>query len=202
MEIFNKIISFFQAIVNFINSWIRGPLQTPKVTNKSTAKNNPKINEDIETIIKDTGIEIQGSEEFSVRTKEALKVLIPTQSFREIKPYISIIKEAQRSGMQVYGEKPTYEVGEKTWKHSVAWYASTIVHDGYHSKLYHDAKAKNNGNEPGPEIWSGTKAEKNCLKFQLKALEELKADEYIINYIKKEIENPTYHLVPYKERNW
>ena len=202
MEIFNKITSFFQAIVNFINSWIRGLLQTPKVTNKSTAKNNPEITGEIEKIIKDIGIEILGSLDFTARTKEALKVLRLTQSFREIKPYVSIIKEAQRSGMQVYGEKPTYEVGEKTWNHSVAWYASTIIHDGYHSKLYHEAKAKNNGNEPSPEIWSGTKAEKNCLKFQLKALEELKADEYIINYIKKEIENPTYHLVPYEERNW
>lgn len=145
-------------------------------------------------------IKIQGSSGFVSHTKEALKMLRKTRCFKEIKPYIGVIKEAQKSSMQVYDK--TYEVAGPTWQHSVVWYASTIAHDGYHSKMYHEAKTESKEHEPSIDSWSGTKAEKKCLEFQLRALKELGADKHLIAYVKDWIKNPTYHLVNNEDRWW
>ena len=145
------------------------------------------------------GIKIQGSSDFVLRTREAFEKLTGTTSFEEIRPYIAVIKEAQRSGMRAYGEQPTYEVGQPTWRHSPVWYAGTIVHDGYHSKLYLEAKATNQGHEPDAETWTGTEAEKRCLESQLQALGEMGADEHVVGYVNSLMENPTYEGV---HRSW
>lgn len=148
------------------------------------------------------GIEIRGSADFILRTKEALRMLGETQCFKQVQQYIDIIKEGQHSAMRGYDEKPTYEVGEPTWRSSPIWYAGTIVHDGYHSKLYQEAKAKSGGKEPIADTWTGTEAEKKCLKYQLRALRELNANERLITYVEGLIKNPTYHKVEYEERWW
>ncbi len=154
-----------------------------------------------------SGIEVHGSAEFLKRTRESLTLLEPTRGFQEIRPYIAIIKESERSGMRAQYERPTYEVGKATWQHSALWYAGTIVHDGYHSKLYHDAQKNQFGNEPDLMTWSGKEAEKKCLYAQENVLRELNAPASTIDYIRKWEENPTYQGDPrsqsdYQKRWW
>lgn len=141
-------------------------------------------------------IEIQGSTPFITRTKAALERLQGSASFASVKPFVAVIKESKSSGMRAYELKPTYEVGKPTWQHSVTWYAGSIVHDGCHSKLYHDAK-KRLKKEPDPGAWTGKEAEIACLKLQLRALTEIKADAYPINYVKNLLKgSPTYQGDP------
>ena len=138
------------------------------------------------------GIEIKGKEDFILRTKEALDLLRSTPFFKEIQKYITVIQEGKRSGMKAYARKPTFLVGKPTWQHSALWYAGTIAHDAYHSKLYHEARAKNTGKKWDRDAWTGTEAEKKCLAFQRQVLYELKAGETIIAYLKELENNPTY----------
>jgi hypothetical protein len=139
------------------------------------------------------GIEIRGSPAFVVSTLKALEAAGRTQAFCIVKPFIATIKEARRSGMRARGSKPTYCVGKATWQSSLVWYASTIVHDGYHSKLYRENRRTLLGIPYTlPSAWTGTTAEQECLRLQLDALCEMGADSTMQQYVRSLLEDPTY----------
>jgi hypothetical protein len=138
------------------------------------------------------GIEVRGGAEFLQRTGEALTLLAATRRFAEVRSHLALIRQGRRSGMHAGAKRPVFVVGKPTWKHSTLWYAGAIVHDAYHSKLYHSAKQATGGAEPDADLWTGTEAETKCLAFQRQVLEELNADEKIIAYIQACERNPTY----------
>jgi hypothetical protein len=138
------------------------------------------------------GLEVTGSPEFITKTKEALDPLKHTKCFKVVKQYVAIIKESETSGMEATLEKPTYGVGKRTWQAGAVWYASTIAHDAFHSKLYHDAKDKLKGKEPPDAVWTGKEAEKKCLRFQADALRQMHAEKRQIDYVVELRKNPTY----------
>ena len=149
------------------------------------------------TDIADT-IEINGSQDFLLRTKEALILLRPTAFYDEIKRHVSVIKEGSRSGMRANAKRPTFVVGKPTWSHSALWYAGAIAQDAYHSRLYRDAKAST-GKTPPADCWTGSEAEKQCMAFQLQVLQELKADENMIAYVRGCAKQPAYQG---RHRGW
>ena len=140
------------------------------------------------------GIEIRGSPAFIFSTRQALEAAGRTSSFSLVKPFIAAIKEARRSGMQAHGSKPTYCVGKATWQSSPVWYASTIVHDGYHAKLYRENRRRFLGIPyTPPKAWTGKLAEQECLRLQLEALCEMGADQVTQQYVRSLLANPSYH---------
>jgi hypothetical protein len=140
------------------------------------------------------GIEIRGSPAFIFSTRQALEVAGRTQAFSVVRPFIAAIKEARYSGMSACGSNPTYCVGKATWQSSPVWYASTIVHDGYHSKLYRENRRTVLGIPYAPrKAWTGKLAEQECLRLQLNALCEMGADPVTQQYVRSLLENPTYH---------
>lgn len=153
------------------------------------------------------GIKVEGDENFLERTKEALEMLAGLPEFSQIKSFIGLIRQAERSGMRAYDKIPTYEVADPTSSHSTLWYASTIAHDGFHSLLYHQGKEKLKGREPDADLWTGTQAEKQCLGFQLKVLEQLTTEKYLLDYIREHMKDPKYQgdnrsWEDYLKRNW
>jgi hypothetical protein len=138
------------------------------------------------------GIEVCGSREFAVRTREALALLRASSQFELIRSHIQIIRQARRSGMKAWIDRPTFQVGAATWQHSPLWYAGAIAHDAYHAKLYRDAKTNSNGAAPPRDTWTGAAAEQQCLAFQRALLIGLNADEKTILYLDKCAENPLY----------
>jgi hypothetical protein len=138
------------------------------------------------------GIEIRGSQEFLLRTQEALALLRSVGQFAAIRGHLKMIRQGVRSGMKAWAEKPTFIVGKATWRHSILWYAGAIAHDAYHAKLYLDAKGDDDGTEPDADAWTGAEAEKKCLAFQQQVLLALNADEAMIGYIENCAQNPTY----------
>ena len=146
------------------------------------------------------GIEILGSDSFIKHTKVALAVLGNSYSFDEVRPYLARIKQSTRSGMRAYDDPPTFDVGEATWTESSIWYAGTIAHDAYHSLLFHKYKEENKGEEPHPDVWTGSGAEKKCLEFQLQVLQELLTEDGITDYLEIVKTNPTYQDI--EERDW
>lgn len=152
------------------------------------------------------GIVIEGGDEFISRTTEALTLLAGSMSFGDVKKYMGRIKESERSGMRAYDKPPTYEVAEATSKSNVVWYASTIAHDTYHSKLYHSAGLLD-GKAPD-EAWMGATAEAACNEFQKKVLQELREKnpstvDHYLKYLQGIIDNKTdYYSGDYEKRNW
>lgn len=107
--------------------------------------------------------------------------------------------------MWAYKNPPTYEMADGTAFYSVTWCASTIAHDSYHSKLYHDYQKEHEG--PVPDgIWGGIAAEQRCMKHQLEVMQTVGAPASEINYAKTMADG---HYVTdhdtwkdYKNRDW
>ena len=153
------------------------------------------------------GIDVRGDDAFIERTSEALKLLRTAGQIDFVRRYVKVVISAERSGMRAYAKPPTYEVGPTTWQTSALWYAGMIAHDAYHSKVYHEAKAKKGGGEPDQNDWTGADAEHQCLNFQLKVLGDLGADSRTLDYVRGLTHNPTYQGDPksqadYQRRSW
>jgi hypothetical protein len=74
------------------------------------------------------------------------------------------------------------------------WYASTIVHDAGHAKLYLENRRRFLWfRYTPPGAWTGKEAERSCLRLQLAALDELGAAWAMKQYVASLLENPTYH---------
>src|SRR5207244_12853176 len=69
------------------------------------------------------GIEVRGRSEFLLRTGESLALLGRAARIGFIQAHIAVIRQGRRSGMKAWAEKPTFVVGNRTWQHSVLWYA-------------------------------------------------------------------------------
>lgn len=145
-------------------------------------------------------IQIQGDNNFIKNTQKALR-LIKTQSAKDyqmVEQYIGCIKQYEKSGMAAFWETPTFLVGDKTSNSTTHWYASCIVHDAYHSKLFHDALKK--FGHVKKEVWTGKKAEMDCLDAQESFLKTSKAPKRHLKSIEKA---RTYdYWSDYKSRNW
>jgi hypothetical protein len=99
------------------------------------------------------------------------------------------------------------DIGERTWNSPTTWYASAIAHEGFHIKLYREARMRSGVEPPEINTWAGAEAEKKCLKFQLRVLQELKAEDAVLEYLRELMESPTYQGDPlsredYLRRDW
>jgi hypothetical protein len=128
-------------------------------------------------------IQITGDKNFITKTKAALKLLQEKapDAYKITVTYIGRIQQHNFSGMAAYETPPTYKVGASTVNASLTWYASTIAHDAYHSKLYHDYVYTYKEAVPN-EVWTGMDAEMKCLEIQIQALESMGASASEIEY--------------------
>ena len=86
--------------------------------------------------------------------------------------------------MWAFKTPPTYEMTDSNALYSRTWCAATIAHDSFHSKLYHDYQ-KAHGSEVPDAVWTGTAAERQCMKHQLAVMERIGATMQEIDYAKK-----------------
>lgn len=144
---------------------------------------------------------IFGPDEFVEKTEEALFLIKEKspRSYELVTNYVSIIQSAEKSGMRAYNNPPTFKVGSRTAQSNLRWYASTIVHDAYHSKLYNDYRKKFNRKVPS-EIWSGRNAENACLSAQEDFMKDVGAPEHVMKHLQK-MRNVDY-FSDSKKRNW
>lgn len=128
---------------------------------------------------------IEGDNKFVTQTQKVLSLLkksVP-RFYKQIIPTgIKKIKPHRTSGMNVFAKVPTYEVGKRTAFSPLKWYASTIAHDAYHSKLYFDYRSKHKGRVPR-QVFASPKAERKCIKFQIKVAEKIGASAADIKYL-------------------
>src|SRR5260370_1118476 len=148
-----------------------------------TLPNQDSLNSTTSPVLFDH-IQLHGSAGFIARTQAALECLRTAPSHAQVWGLLAILRKAKRTGVDVYKELPVIHFGERTWNSPTIWYASGIAHEGFHIKLYQEAKKQNGGNEPDPFSWVGVEAEKKCLEFQLLVLQELNAEEGYLEYVR------------------
>ncbi len=159
------------------------------------------------------GIKIEGSVHFCEQTIVALRLLENVTGFDVVKPYITTIRESKRSAMIAWAY--TFEVGPGIIASSPEYYASAIAHDGYHSYLYHQAKAlKSKWRRVAKNAWMGREAEKKCVDYQLEILramakgqpwsqeEAIKYLSDLAKYLHSDEEDPSQDYWKEKNRNW
>ena len=91
-----------------------------------------------------TPITIKGDDACKADTLNALKAIANSAPgyYSVATRYISVIEcVGAGSAMYAYESPPRYAVGDSTRTAGIIWYASTIVHDANHSRLYHEGKA-------------------------------------------------------------
>jgi hypothetical protein len=153
-------------------------------------------------------IEIVGSAKFTNQIVKALAILKrkAPDAYGIITNNIKRLQQGEKSGMWAYKTPPTYEIADKTTFYSVTWCSATIAHDSFHSKLYHEYKLTH-GTPVPDSIWTGTDAEKQCMKHQLAVMARIGSPDHEIAYAVRESDG---HYVDDKEswdkykkkRNW
>ena len=157
-------------------------------------------------------IKIVGNKNFPEAITQALNLIreVSPQDYKLVTDYIKVIQHAKnykQAGMAAYLDEPTfYMINEwvfapattpraesptgarmiNEWVFAPAttvYAASQIVHDAYHSKLYHDYQKANNGLTPPKDVWTGENAERQCVAIQKKFLLAAKAPQDVLDYM-------------------
>lgn len=150
-------------------------------------------------------ISIKGDSGCISDTEQALQ-LIKDRAFsyyERIVRYVGVIECAERgSGMYAWESPPRYLVGSVTRNSGTLWYAGTIVHDAYHSELYHTYRSDHPDQVVPDHIWTGRDAEFVCLQVQAEALYQMGADQSTVDYVRNEAINTNYWEGNYEDRWW
>ena len=146
-------------------------------------------------------ITIKGDDTFVKRTQAALDLIYERDPklYQIVIENIGIIRSAKKSGMVAYGKPPVYNVGDATSQSETIWYASTICHDAFHSKLYHDYY-KQYGRRPSADVWTGRGAENACLSVQEVFLKNAQAPLSLIQYVQSQ--RTVDYFSSYEDRTW
>lgn len=131
-------------------------------------------------------IQIIGNDNFVEQTKAALD-LLQTEApdyFKMVVDNMGVILRVKfGSGMNPWDNPPRFFASDKLFASGTAWYAGSIVHDANHSKQWHDYIKKHPGQYVPESVFSGEKAELECIALQAKALEEIGAPQVQIDYL-------------------
>ena len=146
-------------------------------------------------------ITIIGDDDFIERTKAALSFIEEgaPEFYAIVTNNIGIIQRGEISGIWSSCTPPTFYVGKRTYKESKLWYASAIVHDANHSKLYHEY-LKEHGSPVPFEKYAGRSGEDACLSVQADFLRAVNAPKSTIKYVirMKEVD----YFSPGVKRDW
>lgn len=159
-------------------------------------------------IVSHDGIDIKGPEGFPEATVDALNLLRrkDPEHHRMVQGYLGKIESVRRgSGVYMWERPPRFVVGEKTVEVPTRIYASSIVHDAYHSKLYNDALHNGRTRAEALEVSTGRKAELACVKVQSESLAKITGflpfrllDRLNLTFSARR----RYEEVPYEDRDW
>ena len=131
-------------------------------------------------------IEIRGNPIFKYRTKKAIELIKneTPDTYKMVAEFIAIIRQGKQSGMWAFENPPAFEVGNLTYMASRKWYASTIVHDAYHSKLFHTHRREHNLPVPR-DVWTGKEAEMKCMDVQEEFLIAVRAPRRTLEHLNR-----------------
>ena len=98
-----------------------------------------------------------------------------SRSYAIVTNYLSVIEVGKRSGVNVF-DKVFYASKVISGRKTIG-YAEAIVHDAYHSKLYHDYRRAHKGKDVPADVFSGRQGEDKCIDAAVAFLKDAKAPE-------------------------
>lgn len=130
-----------------------------------------------------TNLLLKGDRAFISRSSYALDLLRSHYpiGFQTVLNHVTAIEQADRSGICL-GADATFYVGNPTSTAHPTWYASCILHDAYHRKLFDDATKSGASSQAAHSSASGAQAEMKCLDEQIKSLRAMNAPAYILQH--------------------
>ncbi|MHC4564804.1 MAG: hypothetical protein ACYTE3_03510 [Planctomycetota bacterium] len=159
-------------------------------------------------IISHDKIQIKGPEGFPEATVKALNLLRQKdpENYQMIKDYLGRIECVKKgSGVFMWERPPRFVVGEKSVEVPTRIYASSIVHEAYHSKLYNDALRNGRDKAEALGVSTGRKAELACAEMQGESLAKITGflpfrwlDWLNLAFSKRR----PHEEIPYEDRYW
>jgi hypothetical protein len=153
-------------------------------------------------------IVIDGSSDCVTKTYQALNLLKSKDidHYNLVMTYIGKITcttSGSGTGMYAWEKPPRYQIGMTSVNAGIPWYASTIVHDAWHSKLYNDymATADPSVVYAPNDVWTGETAELACLEVQYESLSAIGGSQAELDWL-KEVAKTKYWEVPPDQRWW
>jgi hypothetical protein len=155
-------------------------------------------------------VDVIGNARFKHQVGAALSLMRDKapEAYGTVARYAPRIEQAERSGMEAYRDPPTFTMADTTAFYSVTWCAGCIAHDAYHSRMYHEYQDNHPGPVPG-EAWTGDRAERLCLDYQLEVMRSIVAPQSEIAYLESvEVhyydtnKDGTYDRDDYEGRHW
>lgn len=131
-----------------------------------------------------TGIVVEGSRCFQHQVESALKLLeqLAPGYHQVVTNYLGIIREWPTSGVRPYDRPPVFLLSRWSAFCSVTWCAGVIVHDAWHSKLYHEHLLTKG--PPVPDhVWAGVDSELRCFAAQEDAARAIGSNRSEVEYI-------------------
>jgi hypothetical protein len=159
-------------------------------------------------IISHDKIEIKGPEGFLEATVSALNLLRrkDLENYRMVQNYLGKIECVKRgSGVYMWERPPRFIVGEKSVEEPTRIYASSIVHEAYHSKLYNDALHNGRSKAEASEVSTGRQAELACSKVQGESLAKISGflPFRLLDWLNLALSARRRHEeIPYEDRYW
>ncbi len=129
-------------------------------------------------------VAIEGDRRFVQQITRALELLQSEapEAFQLVHSYVGKIQQSPRSGMWAWKDPPTMTLADRTAHSSVTWCAGAIVHEAYHSMLYHSYKAANGVPVP-QDVWTGVEIERRAIGRQITVMVALGAPNDEIGYL-------------------
>jgi hypothetical protein len=132
------------------------------------------------------GLEIAGDNNFIERTIEALWLVREKDplGYAQLRQYLGRIEQGRRTGVRPYTHPPRYEVGDQTARSDPIWYASTLIHEAAHARLYHDYREQYRTTAVPDGVWRGETAERVALRAQYRTLKKLGAPASYLRHLR------------------
>ena len=139
--------------------------------------------------LKDLDPEIIGSLAFSNQVSQAMQLLQARDgdAYAMVRHCIGRIQESESRGTQAYATPPAIGLSDDSTFYSLTWCAAVIAHDSLHSKQYHD-DLKTHDNPIPAGVWTGAKAEQQCMAYQLQVMEQIGATRHEMDWEKKQLQ--------------
>lgn len=149
-------------------------------------------------------LKIIGNDVCTRQTLIALDILQrkSNRDYEKVINSIGIIECSESgSGIFVLENPARFRVGQPTFQSDENWYASVLVHESCHVQQHRSYSILHPLERVPTEIFSGPRAESECLSAQYETLSRLKAKQSLLDYVKK-IAQTNYWDIPPEKRWW
>ncbi|MGK0343351.1 MAG: hypothetical protein ACJAXW_003909 [Candidatus Azotimanducaceae bacterium] len=130
---------------------------------------------------------VEGDSKFTLQVSEALALLEEKSpaEYLFVRRYVGLIKQNSFSGMEPWRKPPRFLLSDKTAFNSLTWCAAVIVHDAYHSFLYHKFKPDGAG-YPAYHLFGDAASEREANLYMIRAMENIGSSATAIRHVRQQ----------------